>query len=237
MDLRFVAFVGAVAGACAALWLLYLRWKDHRHPEPAWVFVVSALLGALAILPALFGYAALARAGATASWTMMSSGPLRDALLSSLTIGAAEESAKLLPAFVLALRTRSFDEMLDGPIYAAAAGVGFAFAETVVLATTGELALLDVVARAATSPATHALFAVVWGVGLSHAVHHRRWWALVVGLVASILLHAGYDLVLARLDAPPLSALIVLVIWAWALRFAARWSKLAPVKSPARGAR
>lgn len=215
----------ATAGAFAAAWLVYFRWKNRVLPKRATALLLAALLGVLSVIPALAGLAGLDVIGRGPSWAAMAGGSAFQAMRSSLVIGLAEETAKLLPVLTLAMVRRRFNALLDGPIYAAAAGVGFSWAETLLLCMAGELDLLHATARAATAPVTHALFAAIWGVGVSEAVLRRRVALLPISFAASVGLHAGYDLIIARSGVPAAAALLIAAVWAWFIVLAARWSR------------
>jgi len=224
-------FVAAVVAAVSAVgWLLYFRWKDRARPEPLWLTAVAAGGGAAGVLLALAGFEFAAAAGVETTWEQLESLPAPAAALAALRVGAVEEVAKLLVVLPIALRSRAFDELLDGAIYAACSALGFATAETAFLFARGDWALGDALARAVAGPLTHALMAVPWGLGLSLALLRRRPAALPIGLALSIAAHGAYDYLLARPGVPPLaSAAVVLALWIWFLRAAPRLAREPPV--------
>jgi len=206
----FVALPGV--GASAAAWVAYLRWKDRRRPEPVAQMVFAVAAGALAVGAALLGYGAFDALGLTASWGDLG-GDWPRALATALCIGAVEEIAKLVPVVAIARLSRHFDELLDGFVYAGAAGVGFALLEAVLLLAAGETGWLDSAARLAAAPITHALFAAPAGLGLAWWVLRGVRLALPAGLALSIACHGAYDLLLARPGLRPAAAGLVLVLW------------------------
>ncbi len=197
-------------------WVIYLRWKDKVRPEPPVIIAVSLAAGALSVGSGLLGYRVLDGLGRTVTWGALA-GDWSEAIPAALSIGLVEESAKLLPVSLVAWGSRHFDELWDGPVYAAAAAVGFAFAETLSLLFAGELGLVDGIARAIAAPITHAVLSAPAGLGLAHAVLHRRWWALLIGLGASIVLHGAYDLFLAQPGTHVLGAAVIAGAWLWLL--------------------
>lgn len=205
-----------LGGAGAGAWLAYFRWKDKQRPEPLVVLIIALIAGVPAVLGASLGYDALELAGFTAGWFELA-GPWPDAGRSALLIGVLEEIAKLAPVWIIARFSRHFDEPLDGFVYAAAASTGFALAETLALASRGDLTLLEIAARAAAAPITHALFAAPWGLGIARQVLDGRRWTLPVGFLASALLHAAYDLSLARPRLRTLAPALIAGTWAWML--------------------
>lgn len=205
-------------GATALAWVFYFRWKDAHRPEPWTLTLLCVAGGAMSALLSLLGYEGLEWIGVGTTWEQLSDGRWPESVLAALRIGAVEEAAKLLPVILLALRRREFDEELDGIVYAALSAIGFASAESVVLFATGAEAPLNILARAVTSPLTHALFTAPAGLGIALWLFRRRPAPLVLGVGASILLHALYNWLLARPELPQLSsALLMAALWGWLL--------------------
>jgi RsiW-degrading membrane proteinase PrsW (M82 family) len=209
----------SLAGAGAGAWIAYFRWKDKRRPEPWVVLLLTCMAGVVAVGAALLGYGLLEGAGRAPTWEALG-GAWRTAIPTALAIGLVEETAKLLPVLVVVGLTRHFDELWDGPVYAGAAGIGFALAETLSFLLAGELGTVAGAARAVAAPITHALFVAPAGLGLAYAVLERRRWALPVGFVASVATHGLYDLFLARPGLQLAAAGVVAAIWVWLLAVA-----------------
>ena len=218
-----------LAGASAGVWVAYLRWKDKRRPEPLAILILATVAGVASVGAALLGYGVLDGMGRAATWSTLT-GPWRDAIPGALAIGLVEETAKLLPILPIALTSRHFDEIWDGPVYLGAAGIGFALAETLYLLAGGEVGTLDGIVRAVIAPITHALFAAPTGLGLAYAVLYRRWWALPLGLGVASLAHGAYDLFLAQPGLQPAASAVVGVLWIWLLFAARDLVQRAPVK-------
>lgn len=206
-------------GLTGLAWIFYFRWKDAHRPEP-WILTLLCVGGGgVSALLSLLGYEGLALLGVGTHWEQLTEGELTEAVFASLRIAAIEETAKLLPVIALALRRREFDEELDGIVYAALAAIGFALAESATLWWGGLRDPTLVLARALTSPLTHALFTAPAGLGLSLLLFRKTPWTLVVGAGASIALHALYNGLLARSQPSSLwSALVVAAVWLWLLR-------------------
>jgi RsiW-degrading membrane proteinase PrsW (M82 family) len=225
--------VCCAAGASAITWLFYFRFKDSHRPEPLWMLLVALAAGAFAVALAFLGYGGLERVGRGIEWDLLTGPRFELAVLGALGIGMVEEGAKLLPVLALALTSRHFDERLDGLVYAGCAGTGFAAAETVLLAVDGGIGEGPMVwARVIAAPATHALFASVWGAGLPALAFERRASPLLGWLALSALAHGGYDLLLARPEVPSfLAAGVVLGVWAWFIWVTPRLARHDPVTS------
>lgn len=196
----------------ASAWLVYFRWKDH-HPEPLRHVGAALLLGGVAAGLALLLYAIVERLGgpiepgqtAASAW-----------VFSLAVVGPVEEGAKAALLVGVVARWRDFDEEIDGLVYAAAIGLGFACVESVLYLP--HLPWEGRVARALSTPLSHAVFASAFGFGVGHARFVARTRASRVGWVLGTValaaaIHGVYDALLLAHDATVLAALVVLVVW------------------------
>lgn len=204
----------AVFGLAACAWFGYFCRKE-QSTKPLWWKALALLGGYLAVLAAVFGYRSIEALGCSPEWAVLEGGGSR-ALGLCLIIGFVEEGAKMLPVVLLAVWSRRFDRPVEGLFFAACAGVGFATAENTSLWMSGELSVVDGLARAVAAPVTHALFAAPWGLGLGGFLLRRKPSILLLGFAASVVSHGAYDLLLARAQGPSLAAaLLVLALWIW----------------------
>ncbi len=131
-------------------------------------------------------------------------------------IGPIEELSKFLVAWVsLRVLSSEADVRVGGPIYAAAAALGFATIENWYY-----MIEIDEIVwhRALTLPFNHVLFSSFWGVGLALYRLRRRhgWLWLVAGLALSFLYHGLYDYILLSPDIPPIYVLpLIALLWVW----------------------
>lgn len=217
-------------------WLMYFDLKDRLQPEPRRSLVAVFLAGVASAVLAL----ALFRLGELLG---LPEDPGFDvagiALYSFLLIGPIEEGAKFLAAKATFDRWRSFDEPVDGYIYAAVLAIGFATLEN--LLYLNWLTWQEQLARFLSSPLSHSLFAVIWGYGLAHArffarTRAQRWLWQGGTLAASMALHGFYDFALFAWHATVVSGLLALVLWGLMVvhirRLLAR-AAAAPVPQPA----
>ena len=126
-------------------------------------------------------------------------------LLYLLVVGPVEETVKLLAVRLFAFRSSRFDAVIDGAVYGAAAGLGFATIEnalyitdplqqtgsaTAVLAVGGEVAA----SRALAGPG-HVLYSAIAGYYLGLAKFNRKYaWPIVIkGLLVAALFHGVYN--------------------------------------------
>lgn len=150
-----------LALAPGLLWLYYFYKKDRFEPEPfVWILIVF-LLGAAVTFPV----------GIIETILEVITGSL---LATVIVAPACEEIAKYWVVKKSVYRSGEFDEPVDGIIYAAAAGLGFATLENVLylfsaLDESLVLALQTGVVRGLVSVPGHVLFSIMWGAALGMA--------------------------------------------------------------------
>jgi len=194
------ASLGAETFATAAMlaflplpvYIALALWIDRFEPEPRGLLAAAFLWGAsVAILLAgllndAFGLAI------GSGLTAVTSGPITEELLKGVVL-----------FWLYARKKEEFDGPIDGIIYAAMVGLGFAVVENVdyygrayAKGGTGALAVLFTL-RGVMGPFCHPLFTSMTGIGLGVARQtHRRWLkpiAPVVGLVLAVVLHATWN--------------------------------------------
>ena len=177
--------------------LATVLWLDRHEAEPphllAFAFGWGACVASLgALVLNTLSSELLARAVGDVTSTSVVVAPL------------VEESLKGLGVLLVVLvQRRQFDGVVDGIVYAACVGVGFAFLENVLylgraMSTDGGGSLVAVfVLRCLVSPFAHPLFTMAFGVGLGLAARSRpgpvRVLAPLAGLVVAVGLHAAWN--------------------------------------------
>lgn len=222
----------------AGAWFAYFRLKE-RNAKPFFLMLLAIIGGHLSALAAVLVYGRLESWGYSTDWRVMQQSWSRGMPM-SLVIGLVEEGTKLIPVLLIVLVSRHVTRAQDGLFLAACAGLGFAVAENVIFSEQG-LTMVEGVARAATTPVTHALFAAPWGLGLASFLLKRRPAALILSFGTSVGAHGLYDFLLARPHVPLLaSAVVVLGLWVWviartapAVMEAVRASNMRPALTPA----
>ncbi|HSH40096.1 MAG TPA: PrsW family intramembrane metalloprotease, partial [Chthoniobacterales bacterium] len=193
--------VGLLVGMVMAvlplpIYMLLALWIDRFEKEPVWMLVAAFLWGATVsvffafILNTAFGVAAASVVGTHA-----------DMATSVLSAPFVEELAKGFALFIFYLWKRDeFDNVLDGIIYAAMVGLGFAMTENILyygnaLASGGLGASIgSFIIRGVVSPFAHPLFTSMTGIGLGLARQARagspmKFFGPVVGLSLAMFLH------------------------------------------------
>jgi protease PrsW len=195
----FVPFLAGLVFAAlpVPVYVTLVLWIDRYEPEPPWMLAVAFFWGALvavffAIIINTLGVA-IVRAVSDDS----------TARFYGLVVSApvVEETSKALALFALfAWRRDEFDGVIDGIVYAAMIGLGFAMTENVKyygMAVLEHNAFGVFVVRGLFSPFAHPLFTGMTGVGLGLAAQSDRrltkFVAPVAGFAAAIFLHASWN--------------------------------------------
>ncbi len=212
--------IAAAIVAPAVFWLGYFYYKDRFNPEPLLHLIVSYLLGILSGLLCLGFYGFLAGAGVAVDSSVLVARvpPLEFLSHSVILVGLLEEIFKFLPFGFILVRLKAFNEPIDGIVYAAAVAIGFASFENL-----GYLPLMhgfEFFGRAVASPLTHTAFASIWGyaIGKAHLSRKPILPAAVLGIGLASLCHGLYNFLNFSVALRCLSALLILVVWAWGIK-------------------
>lgn len=204
--LMLLSVVAAVVPMVAAL--LVVWWLDRYSREPLWLVGLAFLWGGLgSVLLALIG-STIVDGGINVSvamatwmsnldlgWLMEASGPV-------LVAPLVEEPAK---AFILLfiIRSRRFDNMTDGFVYGAAAGLGFGMTENLLyfwsVSASPAAWLETVVIRTLYSAIMHATATSIVGAALGFSRFRGPLWTVgggLVGLIIAMMVHMLWNGVL-----------------------------------------
>jgi len=241
MDSTLTWLVSILAAVIpAVVYVLILWWFDRYEKEPRRLLLVAFVWGALpAIIVSILAESALGQPLAT-----LGEGTA-ELMSGSLLAPLVEETAKGLAVFLLFLFFRSeFDDVLDGIIYGATIGFGFAMTENVFyfmrsLSTIGAQGLtVTVLLRTFVFGLNHALFTAVFGAALGYVrlakTGCQRWVAAPLGLLGAMALHGVHNLFAALAEITCFSlllsvlsnwggVLVILVVMALALQREKRW--------------
>jgi RsiW-degrading membrane proteinase PrsW (M82 family) len=203
-DPRVGAFV-LLSVLPAGLLAAYLWYADVTTGEPLEVLVATFLLG---ILFASFAGIANSRLGGIAAG--LGSGFGAVPVLGILTlyfviVGPVEEAVKLLAVRLHAYRSTSFNAVIDGAIYGAVAGLGFATIESALYITRSIETLAQTMnfIEAGTGIATiralagpgHVIYSAFAGyyLGLAKFNEEHAGPLVVKGLIVATIIHAVYN--------------------------------------------
>jgi RsiW-degrading membrane proteinase PrsW (M82 family) len=198
----------------ALFWLWYFYHRDKYEPEPlSWILMIYLLGMAVTIPVALIeGVTSLI---------------LTEFAVAIMVAPVVEECAKFLVVRRTVYETPEFDEPIDGIVYAAAVGLGFATLENIIyvfsaLETSFVFAVQTGIVRAFLSVPGHVLFSIMWGDALGRAKFlpaSRRSGVIVFGLLLAIISHALFNLLLYDSIGFALLILILMpILWMTVLR-------------------
>lgn len=200
----------ALFGALPAiLAMAYVDRLDAKRPEPQRTLRLVALAGALS------GFLVVA-VGALLRPYGPEVGTYAAALYDAFIVAAGpEEAAKLACVLIVAWRRPEFDERMDGIVYGARAGLGFALVENVVYLliiphSLGEFLSLFV-ARALLAVPGHAAWGAILGYFAARRRFDGRGPGMLGGYLLAVLLHGLYD---ASLFAVPVAIAAGHTTWA-----------------------
>jgi RsiW-degrading membrane proteinase PrsW (M82 family) len=134
------------------------------------------------------------------------------ALFFYLVVGPVEETVKLLAVRLWAFERPNFDAVIDGAVYGAVAGLGFATIENALYIGQGYLTALDagtgILARTAQTTAVrtlagpgHVIYSAFAGYYLGLAKFNRQYRGplVVKGLIVAAVIHATYNTIVTYL--------------------------------------
>ncbi len=217
-----------------------IYWVDRYEKEPWWLLVSAFLWGAIPSI--IVAYIANSLLSIPFYWLAGQTGG--DALAASLIAPPVEETIKGLAVLGIFLLWRhEIDSPLDGIIYGAMVGMGFAMIENVyyfvnTYQTSGAEALgMNIFMRGIIFGLNHALFTSMTGLGVALARmttnQFARFAAPIGGWMAAMFLHFVHNTAVSSGNALCLLAFLsdwggvtlVLVIIIWALVQERRWLK------------
>jgi RsiW-degrading membrane proteinase PrsW (M82 family) len=196
--------------------LYYFHRKDYQRPEPWRHIWITLILSALFVIPVAFIEIGLSHATGLSE----EGSHLSVLVYSMFIVSLVEESSKLLALRVYAYRKPEFDERIDGLVYGAASGAGFAILENIFYVMDHGIAVG--VLRAFLSVPLHVFTGVLIGYGLIRLKLDGTYVRVVLLFSLSVAVHGAYDHVIFTLGAesPGMSLLISAVCVILLLGFA-----------------
>ncbi|HMG67732.1 MAG TPA: PrsW family glutamic-type intramembrane protease [Chitinophagaceae bacterium] len=164
---------------------LFVFYKDNYNREPKRNLVVSFILGSATIIPAFYIETFF---GSKLNGTVS-----QLAIYSYCVVAFIEELGKFIVIRYYAFPKKSFDEPLDGIVYAVMIGMGFATVENIGYVMQHGIAVAFL--RMFLSVPAHATFAVIMGyhVGKAKFATTNKSYFLFLGLFWAIVFHGTFD--------------------------------------------
>jgi RsiW-degrading membrane proteinase PrsW (M82 family) len=183
------------------LYLVLVLWIDRYEAEPLWMLATAFFWGALVAVFFAFLINTVSGVAVSLMTNSMRAGRTFGAVISAPIV---EESAKALILFIFFFwKKDEFDGVIDGIVYAALAGLGFAMTENIqyygraVMEGGGGALTFVFILRGALAPFSHPMFTSLTGIGLGLARQSRsmaiKWIAPPFGLLAAISMHSIWN--------------------------------------------
>ena len=183
------------------IYLVLVLWIDRYEAEPAWMLATAFFWGALV---AVFFAFLINTASDVAVQLMTNSAQAGHTFGAVVSAPIVEESAKALILFIFFFAKKDeFDGVIDGIVYAAMVGLGFAMTENIqyygkaVMQGGGGTLTLVFILRGALAPFSHPMFTSLTGIGLGLARQSRntaiKWIAPPFGLLAAMSMHSIWN--------------------------------------------
>lgn len=216
-------------------WVGYHYHKDRHLPEPVPHLLLAFVLGVCSFFLGSIGYEILGVLNLRYDPYHLAETNLPGLIIFSvLAIGLIEELAKMLPFVLIIIHLKSFNEPIDGIIYASFIALGFAAVENFQYLQYASNA--EAWARGIAGPVIHIVFASVWGYHIGRAVLRKNnpIPAILITLACTATLHGIYDtLVIAwPRSALPQAAFLIAALWMWRLQLISDLHASAPAPCP-----
>jgi|SRR5687768_4137907 len=197
--------VGLMIGMIAAtlpvpVYVGLALWIDRYESEPLWMLATAFFWGALVAVFIAFIFNTASSVMVAVVTESEATGEAFGAVISAPLV---EESAKAIILFIFFFAKRDeFDGVVDGIVYAAMAGLGFAMTENIQYY--GRAAFAEgpgltavFILRGTVAPFSHPLFTSLTGIGLGLARQSRNTFVKlilpVLGFAVAIALHAIWN--------------------------------------------
>lgn len=192
MSVPYIALSLLLALLPSVFWLALYLWEDRREPEPRILLFRLFLAGMVTACVSVLLQEPIRAAGRI--------GPVEIGLIALI-----EKGTMLVAALLVAWRTRSFTQVIDGVMYMVAVALGFAFVENFFFfaywvpqhageAVGGTLARVSTI-RFLLTTFVHTLTAGITGLTMGAARFRTAsgWLLILGGLSVAVTLHAAFD--------------------------------------------
>jgi RsiW-degrading membrane proteinase PrsW (M82 family) len=190
-------YLVAASGAIPAiLVMLYFDWIDRKRPEPWGLRYAVMGVGLLTVIPAVMFELSFTQIYAAGEHHHHATSYGDAAFNSFVVAGSVEEASKIAAVFMVVWYSKHFDERMDGIVYGARAGLGFALLENCLyiyqVAPTDELTVTWVL-RALLAVPGHALWSGMIGYFAARRRFDNAGPGLFGGYAIAVAFHGLYD--------------------------------------------
>jgi RsiW-degrading membrane proteinase PrsW (M82 family) len=187
-------YLVAASGCIPAfLAMFYFDWLDRKRPEPWSLRYLVTFVGVCSVVPVLIIDGIIMNATGAG----LDSSTYGGAAFNSFGLAAGvEEMCKITAVFMVVWYSRSFDERMDGLVYGARAGLGFALLENCLyvykFATTDTL-VITWIARALLAVPGHAMWSGMLGYCAARQKFDKSGPGILGGYLIAVAFHGIYD--------------------------------------------
>ncbi len=204
-------FVIILAGVLPAfLWLAFWLKEDALHPEPKKMIFLTFVFG-MAFVPFAAALQHL--------FISSENGVVILSFFAIFWISLTEEVLKYAAAFFSSLRTKHFDEPIDGPIYLITAALGFSAMENILYIAQQidflQDAILIGILRFIGSTLLHVLASALIGIAIAFSFYKSRTLKslyILVGIVGAVALHSVFNFLIIQ-DSGIFTLLAFVGVW------------------------
>ena len=188
-----------VATLPVPVYLMLVLWIDRYESEPLWMLATAFFWGALVAVFIAFVFNTATGVAVAVVTESVEAGEAFSAVISAPIV---EETAKALILFILYFKRDEFDGVVDGIVYAAMAGLGFAMTENIqyygrAVTEGGQHLTAVFILRGTLAPYSHPLFTSMTGIGLGLARQSQntavKIFMPIVGLLLAISMHSIWN--------------------------------------------
>ncbi len=223
-------FIVILAGVLPAfLWLVFWLKEDSLHPEPK----------KMIFLTFVFGMAVVPFAAALQHLLINSeNGAVILSLFAIFWISLTEEILKYAAAFFSSLRTKHFDEPIDGPIYLITAALGFSALENILYIAQQidflQDAILVGILRFIGSTLLHVIASALIGIAIAFSFYKSKVLKsiyVLVGIIGAVALHSVFNFLIIQ-DSGILTLLAFVGVWVFVIILIVLFEKIKTFTSP-----
>ena len=207
MEIKLVHIILAICFGVlpSFIWLIYFLKKDPK-PEPKQTLLLCFFYGMLATLPAIYFESLLSLTGSFKKFP----------LVSLIGFAFIEEFFKFFSAKISVSRKKEFDEAIDPMIYLITAAMGFALVENWLYLLAGffeeNFGFFDLffvaLGRFLGATFLHASASALLGYFWALSILKMKKSLLILGIIFSTFLHAGFNFAIYSLEKIGFKALI-----------------------------
>ncbi len=201
MPILVVAILGALIPT--AIYVLFIWWLDRYEKEPLWLLALAFIWGAG---PAAFLSIAVEQLVSPVFATLGTEGLAANLIKVAIGAPLVEESLKGIALIgLVVVFYHEFDGVLDGIIYGAMIGFGFALTENIfgyflpiLRGETSGAAFTFILLRTVVFGANHAFWTGITGAAVGYARLARNWWGKLLvplgGWALAVLFHSLHNI-------------------------------------------